>query len=228
MPNGYVWPLATLESAILERCLDPSVNAVLTEIEQVQSAIALQQCRQLTDAMETSREEIHANRNRTPILSRNIIDYHLPVVGQTFTDLLCNVLMEQQVFASTRSATTAHRLLPLYRANALSSDRTWRTYTISDSRWRGPFIIAWRHDDPQRTPGDVQVIELVPSEGSHRILRLRETRWYRRVLGRSIRWRRQRRIEQSISRIGESSEGNRPPIRRLSESTSGNKGTNSS
>lgn len=228
VPGQYVWPLGTLESAILARCLDPSVNAVLTEIERVQSAVALQQCRELAGAMEISREEMHADRNRAHLLSRTIISYHLPTVGQTFNDLLCKVLMEQQVFASTRSATMAHRLLPLYKANALSSDRTWRTFTIPDSHWRGPFMLAWRHDDPQRTPKNVHVIELAPPEGSYRIVSLGELRWHRRLLGKPTRWIQQRRLERSIERIGKSSEGRRPPIRTLKEPTDSSTGNESS
>jgi hypothetical protein len=217
------WPLATLQTAILERCLDPSVNAVLTEIEQVQSAIAYQQCHALTEIMAHSREAIRQTPQRTHIVCRNVIDSRLPIVGQTLIDLLCIVLTEQQVFASTHSARMAHSLLPLYRANALSSDRTWRTKTIPDSQWKGPFTIAWVNDDAARVPVGIQIIELKPPEGSNRVINLQSATWYRRWSGPLTRRWQQRRLTRSIEQFGSQNQGPRESIRRLSDTTDGNK-----
>lgn len=164
------------------------MNAVLTEIERLQSIIAYHQCLTLTEIMANSYQEMRERPVRKPIIVREVIDLSLPIVGQTLVDLLCNVLMEQRVFASTQSASMSHRLLPLYEANALSSNRTWRTHTIPDSEWHGPFIIVWRNDAPERVPDSVQIIELEPPEAPYRAVNLHEFFWYRRWLGPAARW----------------------------------------
>lgn len=213
------WPLATLETGILEHCHDPAVAAVLTEIERVQSSIAYHQCCTLADIMTRAHAEIREHPEQTLVTCRNIVDTKLPVVGQTLIDLLCNVLSAHRVFASTESAAIAKNLMPLYEANALSSDRTWRTSTVPDSQWRGPFYIAWRNDAPTRVPNNIQVIELVPPDVPYRTINLHERSWhYRLMLPLARKWQRAQ-FKRAVKHSGEL-EPRKAPIRRPSEVSS--------
>lgn len=161
-------PLATQQTAILERCLDPAVSQLLTSRERIQSAVAFNQCLVLAERMGRTRNKLNEAPSILLSESKYILNWILPVAGQTLINLLCEVLARQDRFAYSRTEWMQRQLLPLYESNAISSDRTWRTSTIPDGHWPDGFLIAWNHDDKERAPSRLLIVELrPPGESGH-------------------------------------------------------------
>lgn len=201
--GGNGWPLGRLNTAILERSLDPNINSVLSNVEQVQTAVVFQQCVYLNSDMDSTGEDIRKYPHLIKAKSQYKLDYQLASIAQNMTDLLCNVLIQQKIFASSEPATMAGKLLPLFKSNSLDCYRIWRTSSIPENRWAPGSHIAWVNDMTYSPGTEVTIIELRLDDGTNYARNFREDRWYTKVAAGLMRWKGSRELRSQIDRLAQ-------------------------
>ncbi len=224
----FTIPNARLSTVVLTQCTSPSLSSLLSEGERLQAGSALIQAGIVNQRIDQIRELLWSSVNKAPVYGqygirrgqaecRHVVDQILPPVGQTHTDLLCQVLSRQLTFDSSRLLGVATTLKPVVSKGWPNTPRIWRTGVAAPGTLGSGFHIVWNNDAPDALSPNAIVIELKPSRTSDRIL-------HRSGLGdtRMPNWLRKRRHE-SLLRKGErrlSSTGNNNPIAVRSLSTS--------
>jgi hypothetical protein len=163
------WRSGLLTHVIMDRCVDPSTGRLLTESEWLQANIGVQNTESLNRELSDTGDRVHTQPATLVHESRRVLDTILPVVAQTYVDLLCHVLAEKVRYAHSETQEVSLNLRSAWHDRALHSDRTWRTSTVPEGGWPDDLLIVWRDDRPERVPQMVKIVELRPKAEHSRI-----------------------------------------------------------
>jgi hypothetical protein len=167
------WPDASLRTAVLEACLDPSSLALLSAAEQGKVTLLSGQIASVRADMAEAHDTLSRLPQRRGHYYRRFLDYDMPGVGANLVDMLCSLLTEQDRFASGHAAELATRVLAATIDNGASPDRMWRSSDFrrsADPGLPGGVALVWRNDD--LTVGSdfgTKLVELLPPNDFDRV-----------------------------------------------------------
>lgn len=177
------WPLERVETRLLEHVVDPVIGSLLSPPERLQAGIAVTQCNYLNEQLNGSREQIITGQLNAGYASVRIMDRILIPVGQTLTDLLCQILQRQQQFHSTKLNEMVLATRPLWEYSELSAPRIWRLRVLpNDELTNHAVYIVWYNDDPARSSLQTRVVELKVRANGGRFFDPNETSASHRIL----------------------------------------------
>ncbi|CAN5428848.1 hypothetical protein BH09CHL1_BH09CHL1_25010 [soil metagenome] len=171
-------PRQRLLTPLMTQSIDPETGSLLTAREWLIATNAIQQCDTINSALLDLRErlvELTAGKDLgqraayAKTESARIIDNHLPALGQTFMELLCQVMERQVEYTSTKMMRIAVALAPARANGLMSADRTWRVRYLPNLQARRGTLIAWKNDAPGMLPTDLRVVEIDPGIGGDQV-----------------------------------------------------------
>ena len=176
------WPTAALDSAAVERCIDPWSGTLLSEGEQLKLPLIHGQLIDLRDQLQEKYQELRQYPTSRHDIYSSLLNKYLPVIAQNMVDLLCQLFEHQARFTSEHTMAVAQRVLPILSAGP-PPDRCWRTSAPGAASNRpSDRLIAWRNDDADQVPVGVEVFEICPREGNYGTIDWHERSWTRRPL----------------------------------------------
>lgn len=190
------WPTRALRLTMLERCFDPSIISVLTQREQAYATLAFYQSRDFGERASEIAEHQRSGGLVSDKVLNDLLEGRMFFLSQSLISLLCEVLEQQQVFASTRAGQMSRQLREAVCKERSPSDRLWRTSLLrlgSPLAAKTNTLIAWKNDARDDVPKGVTVITLEPGQGPYSVDRVGSSLFFIRPLRRIMGlWRRYR------------------------------------